>query len=323
MSAAKPSPSAGDTAAGGTVPGGTPQRTIPGLTPALKARLRLLFRVLAALSPRLAARLALRIFTTPIKRPVDEAEHLFLLGATQRLLPTTSGAIHCYEWAGSGPTVLIVHGWISHTARFAAVIQALQQRGLRVVAFDAPAHGRSAGLRADVRAFQSSIAAVSAAFGPIDGVLAHSFGALNTAAWLAGAIPAHLSADAATRAALPPVRAAVLVGMPRDAQYVLESFTQAIALSPRAAASLRDLLIARYGSAPEQFSATALAAHIHIPVLLVHGDADELVPSGHAHEVAERLVNGQVQIVAGLRHSEPLREPGTVGYMADFLRDGL
>jgi len=286
------------------------ERSIPGLSAALKARLRLLFRLLGALSPTLAARLALRLFTTPFKRPVDDVELQFLHTARQRRLRTDCGTLQCYEWPGAGPTILIVHGWISHAARFADVIRTLQLHGLRVVAFDAPAHGRSSGQRADARAFQIAIAAVSEAYGPIDGVLAHSFGALNTASWLAGAVA-------------PPVRAAVLVGMPRDGQYLLESFTLMLDLPSRVVARLRELVIARYGRAPETFSATTLAAQIHIPVLLVHGDADELVPAEHSSEVAERLVNGQVQIVEGLQHSAPLRDPQTIAYMARFLLENL
>ena len=57
-------------------------------------------------------------------------------------------------------TVLLVHGWISHAARMAEVIRELHARGLRVLAFDAPAHGRSRGTQADLQAFRSALAAV-------------------------------------------------------------------------------------------------------------------------------------------------------------------
>ncbi|MFT3906251.1 MAG: alpha/beta fold hydrolase [Steroidobacteraceae bacterium] len=295
------------------------ERNLPGVTPALRARLRLLFRILDMLSASLAARVALRLFTTPIRRRPDPAEQQFLDSAQQRALPTSGGTIRCYEWPAEGATVLVVHGWISHAGRLIEVIKVLRAHGLRVVAFDAPAHGRSAGLRADIRAFQAALAAVNAAYGPIDGVLAHSFGALTTASWLAGALPAHLEAHSA----LPRVRGAVLVGMPRDVQYLMESFASVTSLSPRVVERMRSLMLARYGSYPEQFSAADLAARIHIPVLLVHGGADELVPTAHSTEVAERLANGSAQIVAGQRHGAPLRDPQTVQYMVDFLLEQI
>lgn len=46
-----------------------------------------------------------------------------------------------YAW-GEGPAVLLVHGWSSHTGCMAGFVDPLLERGFRVVAFDAPAHGR-------------------------------------------------------------------------------------------------------------------------------------------------------------------------------------
>lgn len=300
-------------------PGREPERRIPGITPTLRKRLRLLFRLLSYLSPQLAARLALRLFTTPRRRRVAPAERVFLATARQRTLHTSSGAIRCYEWSAAGPTVLVVHGWISHAARLEPTILGLHARGLRVIAIDAPAHGNSAGTRSDVRAFQAALAAVDQAYGPIDGVLAHSFGALNAAAWLAGIAPDSLQLRAAGDSALPAVRAAVLVGLPRDVAYLLESFTLMLALQPRVVAKLRALMRLRYGSDPEDFSAARLAPRIRIPVLLVHGEVDEFIPVEHATDVAEQLVDGQVRVIAGSLHSAPLRDPATVALMADFL----
>lgn len=295
------------------------ERNVPGITPALRARLRWLFRVLGALSTTLAAHVALHLFTTPRRRPVDARELAFLATARQRTLATSRGTIQCYEWPAAGPRVLVVHGWISHAARLADVIRALHAQGLHVVAFDAPAHGRSSGQRADIRAFQAALAAAESTYGPLAGVLAHSFGALSTAAWLAGdAQPPDPALPAAARV-LPRMRAAVLVGMPRDVNYLLESFSSVAALDTRIVARMRALMHARYGAWPEQFSARELATHIRIPVLLVHGGADEFVPTAHSAEVAESLVNGSVQVVEDLRHSAPLRDPQCLAQMAGFL----
>ncbi len=288
-----------------------PDRTIPGLTPTLRRRVRALFRLLGAVSPALAARLAGRLFITPRARRINDQDAAFLATASGRKLPTAHGDVQVYEWDGVGPAVLVLHGWISYAARLSPVIEALRARGRRVVAFDAPAHGRSSGRQADLHSFRDALSAVNRACGPAGAILAHSFGALTAASWLAG------NADASS------LRAAVLVGLPRDVAYLFESFTIAMGLRPGVVERLRALFRARYGAYPEDYSAPVLAQRIHIPVLLVHGSDDEVIPAAHAEEVGLQLRDGQVELVAGLSHSEPLRDPDTVALMADFIGSRL
>ncbi len=286
--------------------GADSERSLPGLTPALRARLRLLFRLLGALSPTLAARLAATLLLTPLTRRPDTDDAVFLATARTHRIHVAGNRVQAYEWDGTGPTVLIVHGWISHSARFAPLIEALRQCGLRVIAFDAPAHGRSGGRRADLNAFRAALEGTAASLGPVHAVVAHSFGALSTAGWLSSA-------------PLPTVRCAVLVGLMRDLEYLFDSFVSALALSPGVTVRLRARLVRRYGAEPEQFSARSLAAHIRVPVLLVHGEQDEFVPSAHAGEIAEQLLDGSVIIVPGHRHSQPLRDAETIAVMRDFV----
>ncbi|HMI38134.1 MAG TPA: alpha/beta fold hydrolase [Steroidobacteraceae bacterium] len=289
-----------------------PERTIPGLSPVLRGRLRWLFRLASALSPALAARLAMRLFLTPIARPIEAEEATFLATARSLRLATPLGRLQAYEWPGpaGASAVLLVHGWISHAARMAELILALRARGLRVVAFDAPAHGRSSGTQADLPAFRQAIDAVSAACGPFHGVLAHSFGALTTVAWLSEQAPAEL-------------RAVVLVGMMNNVGYVFESFSQAMALNPEVIVCFRARFHARYGGDPESYSTDRLVAQLRVPVLVVHGGIDELVPAGHASEISRQLHDGRLLLVGHLGHSAPLRDPDTVEQIADFLATHL
>jgi alpha-beta hydrolase superfamily lysophospholipase len=293
-----------------------PERTIPGLSPALRTRLRWLFRLVSAVSPALAARLAMRLFLTPISRPIAAAEAEFLATGRAFSLTTPTGRLQAYEWqapgpeAATAPAVLVVHGWISHAARMAEIIRALQARGLRVVAFDAPAHGRSGGSQADLPAFRQAIRTVTEACGPFHGVLAHSFGALTTATWLSEEVP-------------PTLRAVVLVGMMNNVGYVFESFALAMALNAEVMVRMRALFRARYGGDPESFAAERLVARLHLPILVVHGGVDELVPAGHASEISRQLRDGRLLLVGHLGHSAPLRDPDTVAQIADFLATQL
>ncbi len=285
------------------------ERNIPGVTHARKRRLGTLFRLLGAMSPALSARLALRLFTTPRARAVSAQDAEFLAEASSRRLTTASGDVQIYEWPGAGPAVLVVHGWISHAARMREVIRALSARGLRVIAFDAPAHGRSAARQLDLRGYRDAVASVSSACKPIAAVLAHSFGAITTISWLAET-PA--SAE---------LRAAVLVGLPRDVGFLFESFTLALGLAPQVVRHMREQFHVRYGYDPQDCCATRLAKQIQLPVLLVHGGDDEFVPPAHSEEVAGALADGRLLVLPGLNHSGPLRDAVTVRLMADFIAD--
>jgi len=293
------------------VPDQTPsERNVPGLTPPLRRRLQRLFRLLTLLSPALAAGIAAHWFLRPRARRISAEDAAFLATARRRRLLLPSGAVQVYEWPGEGPAVLLLHGWTSHAARLGDLIRALQTRDLRVVALDAPAHGSSAGQQADLHKFREALVAVSDACAPIGAVAAHSFGALAAIGWLASAAPAS-------------VAAAVLVGTMRDAGYVFESFTRALRLRGDVVRRMRALFHARYGAYPESFSALESARHVHVPVLLVHGEADQSVPAAHSAEIFERLPQAQLLLVPGLAHSAPLHDPASLHTIMQFIESHL
>ena len=155
------------------------------------------------------------------------------------------------------------------------------------------------------------MAAVSHRYGPFAAVLGHSFGALTTVNWLA------LSAEAAS------VRAAVLIGVPRDAGYLFDAFTNIVALPPAVIARVRRRFRRRYGVEPERYCALECAQRVELPVLLLHGSADELVPPAHSVEVAAGFTRGRLLVIPGFSHGAPLRDRDTVRVMSDFIAGHL
>src|SRR5262245_48112387 len=80
--------------------------------------------MLSALAPRTASRLAERLFLTPprIRRPASEAALLASAHVRSRQVGTRQ--INTASW-GSGPAVLLVHGWGGRGTQLGAFVQPL------------------------------------------------------------------------------------------------------------------------------------------------------------------------------------------------------
>lgn len=287
-------------------------RTIPGVTPELRARLRRLFAFTTRLSPLLAAKFALELFLTPPRRKLDAVDVPVVARARRRKLAVERGSVAALEWspqtpAPAAPTVLLLHGWGSHAARFGDFVAPLTAAGYRVVGIDAPAHGDSTGRRSDLGQFRSALRVALAEFAPVTGIVAHSMGA-NAAVWQLADEP-H-----------PDVRALVVIGMPRDAGYMLESFALVLDLRADVARRLREQFTRRFGATPEQFSSHELAARLAVPTLVVHDSDDDVAPADHAREFAARLRQSHFRETRGLNHSGALRHADTIDEIVAFLR---
>jgi len=287
-------------------------RTIPGVSPALRARLRRVFRAASQVSPRLAARLALELFLTPPRRRLDAIDVPVIARARRYRLTGVTGPIAGLEWRteqmnDATPAVLLLHGWGSHAARFGSFVDPLLAAGYRVTAFDAPAHGESAGRRSDLPQFRAALRLALDARGPVQAIIAHSLGAA-AAVWL-------LSEEAREE-----VTALAVIGMPRDIDYMIESFSLVLDLPPEVLGLMRDYIARRSAALAADFSVTRCGPRLRTSTLVVHDEDDDVAPIAHAGEFIASLDTGHSQITQGLNHSGTLRDPATIARIIEFVR---
>lgn len=285
----------------------TAPRALPGLSPAMRRRLQRLFRLLSALSPRLAGRLALRLFVTPPRRRLDAVDAPVVARAKPLRISIGTHELQAYEWGDAPRAVLLLHGWGSHAPRFGGFVDPLLAAGFRVVAVDAPAHGKSTGRQSNLALFREALARALVERGPVCGIVAHSMGAAATV-WQLAQYP-H-----------PGMRAIALVAMPGDVAYMMDSFAGALGLDDRVRAALRERFTQQYGRPPEAFSAHAIADQLGVPVLVVHDRDDDVAPFAHAEALLGRLRQGELRATSGLAHSGPLRDAETIEAIVGFLR---
>ncbi len=287
---------------------GTPARRLPHVSARRLRLVRGLLALLQAASPRLAARVGLRLFLTPARRKLDPADEAAMYAARQHFLRCANGdPVRAYEWGEGTRTVAIVHGWGSHAARFATMARSLTARGWRVVAFDAPGHGESPGATSSLPQFIGALDAVLEALGPAQALVGHSMGSLAIAMRLG------------TGPALPSVHRVVLVSMPTGVPFLVDSFHSLFGIGAAPQREGQALFQRRFGGPPEQFTAMSGPALPDLPVLLVHDEADDVVPIDHSRELLARLPRAELLATRGLGHSGPLRDPATLAAIGDFL----
>lgn len=140
--------------------------------------LRTKFRMLSAISKNKAAAKAFDLFCTPQSRNKNRLPRVF--EEAERLHFNFEGfKIAGYRWNHPAERkVLILHGFESSIINFDRYIKPFIQKRYEVLAFDAPAHGRSTGKRITAVLYKDFIRHIHRRYGPIQSFMAHSLGGL-------------------------------------------------------------------------------------------------------------------------------------------------
>jgi pimeloyl-ACP methyl ester carboxylesterase len=268
--------------------------------------LGLALRLTSKLSTQAGAKLGYRILSQPPRFKTPERERASYANARHSHIPFGMQTLKVLEW-GQGPTVLLVHCWGGRATQLCGFVDALVSRGMRVVSFDGPAHGESAGKRTDMFEFPQALATVARSVAPVEGVIAHSFGAAMT---LLALRDLGLSA-----------KRFVLISSFKSCDWFLDAFGQYFRTSPRVIQQMRDDFDVRRGEPVmwAQLSMIEVIAQIKEPILLVHDESDTEIPFSHA-VLLQRASNGaELLATKGLGHRRILRDPSVIQQAVHFL----
>ncbi len=270
--------------------------------------MRAAFRVLNRAAPALAARWAERIWFTLPRSPAPPGAvpapggHRFTVDVEGRRLVG--------EVWGTGPAVYLMHGWGGNAGQFAAFVAPLVDRGHRVVAFDAPSHGRSDpgayGPRSSsIPEFATALTAVVAAHGPAHAVIAHSMGGIAASVALCDG----LRAD----------RVALLAPMASTVAYARQlagmlGFGEPTYRRLIARAERRVRAPMHHFDVPELGRAVAMP-----PTLVVHDRDDAFTPVTDGAAIAAAWPAARLRVTSGLGHRRLLRDPDVVSEVVDFV----
>ncbi|WP_448006646.1 alpha/beta fold hydrolase [Agromyces bauzanensis] len=271
-------------------------------------------RAADAVSPALAGRLALPLFrqvrpALPV-RPGDRAVHEH---AERGTITVRGRDIMTYAWGHGPETVLLVHGWRGRASQFGAIVRELRAEGFRVIAFDAPANGSSAGRRTDIRDYLAAIEVLQRKHGLFQVIVGHSFGAL--------------AAVTAVREGTAAGGVVAIAGM-ADARYLVDSFAARVGIRSSGADVLArrfmDLIQPDVDEPFARFDAVADPLPAGVPLLVVHdrGDREVAVTESlrlhEAHGDRSRLL-----VTEGAGHSRVLAADATLDAVTAFATGGL
>jgi len=270
---------------------------------ALRSGLRLLGRS----APALAGRWATDLFLATRRRGTGLAPGV-PLGATAMPVGGAPGR-EAYVWGKRGSIVLLVHGWGADSGAMCSLVRPLRERGCRVVAFDAPAHGANQGRHTTMTDFVASVRDVLDKFEPaaeVRAVVGHSLGGLAAVAALGAArrLPERL----------------VLLSAPSSLNEALRSFVAHWGITPPVEQRIREELSRSHGVPIEHWDVRTLADRDRFPALVIHDRDDVFVPFGEASVVAQALgASARVELTEGLGHARILADRRTTSLVADFV----
>lgn len=286
--------------------------------------MRPLARLGESLAPGPTGRVAFRLFCTPprpkqgrhraaaVKTPAARLD-----GGTVFSVPFPCGSItaHRFEPAprsdgDAAPCVLLLHGWTGRATAMSGFVQPLLDAGFRVVAFDLPGHGASTGTTLDLPTGVASLAAVARAVGPVEAIVAHSFGGSIALAALAGTLPAQPRVTA---------KRLVLIAPPSSMQEVARWFADRIGLGPRGLRALEARIHAVAGVPVTAFAGAAQLQRYGGPTLLLHCRDDREVPFAHAQALADAGPFVRLEAQSGLGHRRILTAPRIAALVAEFV----
>lgn len=268
---------------------------------------RLIFGLLSKASPHVASHIAVRLFLTPIRRPYSQMGQRALANAEPIKLLHGSRELQGYIWGDAGrPTVLLVHGWEANAGAMRTFVSPLLERGYRVMAFDAPAHGRSTGRSTTIYDYSGALQRIGEEFGPIDGIIAHSLGAAASILMLG-------------REAKLGVKKIVLLGAPSSLVDFIQAWGTFLHIPTKVIAQMRERLIDRIGLPLDEATLHRAVANISVPSLIIHDENDTIVPYSNALAIQKQWRSASLTSTQGLDHRGILYDPETVDLSVAFV----
>ncbi len=270
------------------------------------------FQAFGPVFPTWTGQLANKIFRTPRWRAQHKRPDVLILAARVVDFPFQNETIKCYEWgdAAASKTVLLAHGWESRGTALRMYVPDLMEKGYKIVAFDALAHGDSTGKRNNLLINAQTILALSAHYGGFYAAIAHSFGCSSS-------IYAMEFLDKTMV-----INRLVFLAVPPRLSLIVDNVFQMMALPNAAQKAFINIIDTRSGHSIEKTDvATASEATKNRveKLLLIHDEHDEVTHIEAAKRVEATWKNALLLVTSGYGHFRIAKNPDVIKRIIDFI----
>ena len=272
--------------------------------------MRLGFRALSLVAPEAAARLAAQLWFRPPRPRIRPELRAFMATGKRSSIEVNGRPVALWTW-GSGPPVVLMHGWGGFGAQMQPFVEPFTRAGHQVLIFDAPAHGASGpsqlgSRRSTLFDFADVLHTLGRMHGELAGVIAHSGGG-TAAAW------SLLTAEWRTPAM-------VLIAPMASPIAYKNMFHSALGLSAKVLDRFDRYTEARFGFRWEELEVPEMASRMTPPpVLVVHDREDVETSWNEGAAIADTWPGASLHTTTGLGHRRVLRDPGVVEAVVDFV----
>ena len=255
-------------------------------------------QILQFVSPPLAVWWNSRLFLSP--------------RTTQRLIPDVPGLdkgwcdytkingqaskVRVYT-AGSGPAVLLLHGWEGASYSHSVLARRLLEEGFRVIMFDMPAHGMSPGKITNMLEISEVAQKLAENEGGLHALVGHSFGASCGGYAIGQGLQ---------------TKYFVAIAAPSTIGFILDHFSALVGASEKTKQGLTKNISVILGGPIEQASLIHLAPQFTAEGLIIHDKNDRIVPYKLAQALSDVWPEADFFTTRGLGHSRILQSNKTI-----------
>lgn len=262
--------------------------------------------LLSVVNKRKAGEEMFRLFCTPPSRSITAEQEVF--AKAEKLHFVFEGKnIYGYRCNPSPKKILLLHGFSSTCQHFARFVQPLINKGYEVLAFDAPAHGRSEGTIVNAMDYCNLILQINTLYGPVEGYIAHSFGGISLAlAWEQMNTDEHIKV--------------VLIAPATETTSAIDGTFAMLKLSNKVLRnSMDEVIFEKSGKPTSWFSIRRAIRNFKGKILWIHDEDDDVTPMADAMKVKEDApANVQFIITKKLGHRRIYKDEEVLRHVVNF-----
>lgn len=275
-------------------------------TPTLLKVIRWIFPKVEYAFPSVARWFFIKVFFTPLNYQTPEKEKEIAKKADCFIIKIKNNQkIQCYRW-GSGPVILLVHGWAGRGTQFRKFVPALNKAGYSAVAFDGPAHGSSEGKSTDIREFQETLFEIRKKAGTVEAIIAHSFGGVASLFAIMNGLQ---------------VNTLINIASPTIGDEIINTYLRAINGSWKTGEYFKSYILRTTGRPFSEFTSLYFVQHLQhkLNLLLVHDSEDQEVTIQHAFMLQEHYPHAELFQTVGLGHTRILKDEMVINRCVTFI----